>query len=142
MTLHIIPTASVRSVEEVHDAARGGLLPRAGDKRRGVPVEVKEMILEAEQTNSVSMPSELFVAGGVEVDRTVGRVGRVKLRRMLADPCGAMSFFQGLGIDMFAACAHAGSRQWTVYVKIDSLQMPCCRYCVVCRLSGRVHRIS
>jgi hypothetical protein len=109
-----IPTARVRSVSDVHGIDGAGLLlpreARAGECRLvGLDV-VKETILDVEQVNSVSMPSELTLGreAGVEVDRTVGRVGRVNERRAMVDPCGACSkTLDEAGTDMMSAsCKH------------------------------------
>lgn len=98
-----IPTARVRSVSDVHGIDRAGLLlpreVRDGECRR-VGSAVKETILEAAQVKSVSMPSELEVAldAGVEVDRTVGRVGSVNERRKALEEAGTDM--------MSASCKH------------------------------------
>jgi hypothetical protein len=105
-----IPTARVRSVSDVHGSDRAGLLlPRevgAGECRLVGSDVVKETILEVEQVKRVSMPSELELGldAGVEVDRTVGRVGRVNERRVVVEPCGACSkALEEAGTDMMSA---------------------------------------
>jgi hypothetical protein len=110
-----IPTAKVRSVGEVHAIEGAGLAlalgVRDGECRRVGPDAVKETILEAEQMKSVSMPSELFLDAGVDVDRIAGRAGSVNERRPWVEACGACScsgvFFEEAGTDMMrTSCKH------------------------------------
>jgi len=103
-----IPTARVRSVSDVQGIERTGLpLPlgvRGGECRLAGSDAAKDTILEAEQVKSVSIPSEVFRDAGVEVDRTVGRVGSVKERRAAVDACGVCSKALGdAGTDMMGA---------------------------------------
>jgi hypothetical protein len=103
-----LPTARVRSVREVHGIERAGLpLPlvvRDGECRRVGSDAVKETILEEEQVKRVSIPSELILDAGVEVDRTVGRVGSVKERRAVVEACGVCSnALEDAGTDMMSA---------------------------------------
>jgi hypothetical protein len=100
----------VRSVSDVHGNDRAGLLlpreVRAGECRLVGSDVVKETILEVEQVKRVSMPSELVLGldAGVEVDRMVGREGRVNERRATVDPCGACSkTLDEAGTDMMSA---------------------------------------
>lgn len=104
-----IPTARVRSVSDVQGIERTGLLlplgVRDGECRLVGSDAAKDTILEAEQVKSVSIPSEVFLDAGVEVDRTVGRVGSVKERRaVVVDACGVCSKALGdAGTDMMGA---------------------------------------
>jgi hypothetical protein len=71
-------------------------------------VAVKETILEVAQVKSVSMPSEVFLDAGVDVDRNAGRAGSVNERRPVVEGCGACSGgFEDAGTDMMgASCKH------------------------------------
>lgn len=101
----LIPTASVRSVGVVHAIERGGL-PLARGVREGEcpltgPDAVKDTILEAGHVKRVSMPSEVFLDAGVDVDRTVGRAGSVNERLPVVEACGACSeVLEEAGTDM------------------------------------------
>jgi hypothetical protein len=109
-----IPTARVRSVGDVQAMQRAGLPPlaleaRAGEYRRvGLAAVVKDTVLEAGQTKSVSMPSEVFLDAGVDVERIEGRAGSVNERRPWVEACGAYSgIFEDAGRDMMdASCTH------------------------------------
>jgi hypothetical protein len=64
---------------------------------------VKEKILELEHTNSVSMPSAVFLEAGTDSVLRVARAGSVKLRRELlglrADgACSGCACWDGAGI--------------------------------------------
>jgi hypothetical protein len=112
-----IPTARVRSVGDVQAIQRAGLLPlpleaRDGEYRLVGPAAVKETVLEVGQTKSVSMPSEVFLAGGVDVERIAGRAGSVNERRLVVEACGACSAImeEEAGSDMVdASCKHVES---------------------------------
>jgi hypothetical protein len=104
----------VRSVGEVQAIERAGLPPlaleaRDGEYRRAGPDAVKDTVLEAGQTKSVSMPSEVFLDAGVDVDRIEGRAGSVNERRPWVEACGACSgIFEEAGRDMMvASCTHS-----------------------------------
>jgi hypothetical protein len=107
-----LPTANVRSVGDVHAIERDGLPlalgVRAGEYRLGGLAAVKETILAAGQIKSVSMPSDVFLGAGVDVDRIAGRAGSVNERRALVEVCGACSgIFEEAGTDMMgASCKH------------------------------------
>jgi hypothetical protein len=111
-----IPTAKVRSVGEVHGIERAGLAlalgVREGECRRAGPDAVKETILDVVQMKSVSMPSELFLDAGVDVDRIAGRAGSVNERRPWVEACGACpssGVFEEAGTDMMGtSCKHSG----------------------------------
>jgi hypothetical protein len=94
-TLDDIPTASVRSAGVFQGIGCDVSPEREGEGRRVGPVAVKEKIFELEQTNSVSMPSALFVETGTEAGRFTVRAGRVKLRLLL------------LGLSAGGACSRA-----------------------------------
>jgi hypothetical protein len=103
----------VRSVGDVQAIQRAGLAPlaleaRDGEHRRTGPDAVKDTVLEAEQIKSVSMPSEVFLDAGVDVDRIEGRAGSVNERRPWVEACGACSgIFEEAGRDMMvASCTH------------------------------------
>lgn len=103
-----LPTASVRSVGDVHAIEREGLPlalgVRAGEYRLGGLDAVKDTILAVEHMKSVSMPSEVFLGAGVDVDRIEGRAGSVNERRALVEACGACSgVFEEAGTDMLGA---------------------------------------
>lgn len=76
------PTASVRSECDFHALLPTGCAARDGESRGAGVAVVKDTILELEQMNSVSMPSELLVEAGADGALLV-RVGTVKLRRAL-----------------------------------------------------------
>jgi hypothetical protein len=69
---------------------------------------VKETVLEAGHTKSVSMPSEVFLDAGVDVERIAGRAGSVNERRPWVEACGACSvILEEAGSDMMdASCKH------------------------------------
>jgi hypothetical protein len=72
---------------------------------------VKETVLEVGQTKSVSMPSEVFLDGGVDVERIAGRAGSVNERRLVVEAYGACSaIVEEAGRDMMdASCRHVES---------------------------------
>jgi hypothetical protein len=113
-----VPTARVRSVSDVHGIERAGLAlalgVRAGECRLAGSDAVKETILEAGHVKSVSIPSEVVLDAGIEGDRTVGRVGRVKERRAVvveAEACGACSeALEEAGIDMRGGASYEHGR--------------------------------
>jgi hypothetical protein len=103
-----LPTARVRSVSDVQGIERTGLPwplgVRDGECRLAGSDAANDTILEAEQVKSVSIPSEVFLDAGVEVDRIVGRVGSVKERRAEVDACGVCSkALEVAGTDMMGA---------------------------------------
>ena len=69
---------------------------RAGESRRAGPAVVKEKILELAHTNSVSMPSAVFLDAGTDSVLRVARAGSVKLRLEL------------LGLRADGACSGCG----------------------------------
>ena len=96
------------------DGSSWRLPERGGDCRREGPVAVKETILDLEQTNSVSMPSALFVDAGAGAGLLALRAGRVKLRRMwvalAAGRSACSGVFEGAGDDMAGASGgHCGA---------------------------------
>lgn len=103
----------MRSVSEVHGNERDGLPfargVRDGECRFTGFVAVKDTILDVEQTKSVSMPSEVFLDAGVDVDRIAGRAGSVNERRPVVEGCGACSgAFEEAGTDMTGpSCKHS-----------------------------------
>jgi hypothetical protein len=105
----------VRSVGDVQAIQRAGLpLPleaRDGEYRLAGPDAVKETVLDVGQTKSVSMPSEVFRGGGVDVERIDGRAGSVNERRLVVEACGACSaIIEEVGSDMMdASCKHVES---------------------------------
>ena len=78
-----MPTASVRSVGVFHGIGCHVSPWRSGEGRRAEPAVEKDKIVELEHTNSVSMPSALFVEAGTDAVLFAARVGRVKLLRPL-----------------------------------------------------------
>lgn len=95
----------MRSVGVVQ-AIEGGGLPLARGVREGECLlagldAVKETILEAEHVKRVSMPSEVFLAAGVDVERIAGRAGSVNERLPVVEACGACSeVLEEAGTDM------------------------------------------